>query len=83
MKYLPIGSVITLRGGSQPIMIYGRRQTNEQNNTDWDYVACMYPEGYIGDEYTVFFDNEDIDKILFTGFQTKIDFEMQKLLNKN
>ena len=81
MNYLPIGSVVTLRGGGQPIMIYGRKQKNIKNNTIWDYVACMYPEGNIGDEYTIFFDNKDIENILFTGFQTKIDIKMQKLLN--
>jgi len=41
----------------------------------------MYPEGNIGDEYTIFFDNEDIANVLFKGFQTKIDIEMQKLLD--
>ena len=81
MNYLPIGSVVTLRGGSQPVMIYGRKQKNMKNNTTWDYVACMYPEGNIGDEYTIFFDGEDIANVLFKGFQTKIDIEMQKLLD--
>ena len=81
MNYLPIGSVVTLHGGGQPIMIYGRKQKNMKNNTIWDYVACMYPEGNIGDEYTIFFDNEDIANVLFKGFQTKIDIEMQKLLD--
>lgn len=80
MNYLPIGSVVTIKGGSQPIMIYGRKQINEKNNTQWDYVACMYPEGNLGDNYNVFFDNEDIDKLFFTGFKTAIDAEMQRLL---
>ena len=81
MNYLPIGSVVTLQGWSQPIMIFGRKQINEDHNTRWDYVACLYPEGNIGDTYNVFFDTEDIQDVLFAGYQTKIDLEMQKLLN--
>ena len=83
MNYLPIGSVVTLRGGSQPLMIYGRKQINTENNTEWDYIACMYPEGSLGDEYTVFFDHEDIQNLLFKGFETRIDLEMQKILNQS
>ncbi len=81
MNYLPIGSIITLKGGSQPLMIFGRKQINADHDTQWDYVACLYPEGNIGDEYNVFFDREDIKDVLFVGYQTKIDIEMQRLLN--
>ena len=80
MGYLPIGSVITLQGGSQPLMIYGRKQVNADRHTNWDYVACLYPEGNIGDVYNVFFDKEDIERVLFVGYQTRIDTEMQRLL---
>lgn len=82
MNYLPIGSVVTLRGGSQPLMVFGRKQINADRNTQWDYVACLYPEGNIGDAYNVFFDAEDIQDVLFVGYQAKIDLEMQKLLNQ-
>ncbi len=82
MNYLPIGSVVSRPGGSQPLMIYGRKQINTKDDTQWDYVACMYPEGSIGDEYTIFFDRDDIEQVIFKGFQTKIDLEMQKILNQ-
>ncbi len=80
MNYLPIGSVVTLQGGSQPIMIYGRKQIDE-NDGEWDYLACMYPEGNLGEKYNVFFDHKDIENVLFKGYDTVIDREMQKFLN--
>ena len=83
MKYLPIGSVVVLNNGGQPVMIYGRKQIQQQNEILWDYVACLYPEGNLGEEYNVFFNNEDINQILFTGFQTQIELQMQKILNKS
>ena len=55
MNYLPIGTVVTLVNGTKPIMIYGRKQMQEGNDRIWDYVACLYPEGNLGDRYNVFF----------------------------
>ena len=31
MTYLPIGTVVTLVNGTKPIMIYGRKQTQQGN----------------------------------------------------
>ena len=64
MKYYPIGTVVTLKEGNRPIMIYGRKQIQERENILWDYVACLYPEGNIGDEYTFFFQQEEIGQVL-------------------
>ena len=44
MKYYPIGTVVTLVNGDRPIMIYGRKQFQENTDNIWDYVACLYPE---------------------------------------
>ncbi len=82
MKYLPIGSVVVLNDGTQPVMIYGRKQINSQTGKEWDYVACLYPEGNIGEEYNVFFNTNDITETLFVGFETKIDMQLQELLNR-
>lgn len=82
MKYLPIGSVVALGDGSQPVMIYGRKQINSDTNVEWDYVGCLYPEGNLGEEYNVFFNIEDIKQTLFIGFQTRIDMQLQEMLNR-
>ena len=83
MKYLPIGSVVTLSGGDRPIMIYGRKQVQENSNLIWDYVACLYPEGNLGDEYTIFFNEEEIEKINFLGYESKEESKMQQILNQS
>ena len=62
MKYYPIGTVVTLKDGDRPIMIYGRKQIQEDTNYIWDYVACLYPEGNLGDDYNIFFQHEEIEK---------------------
>ena len=44
---LPIGSVVLLKGGVKRLMIYGVRQTDKKDNTEYDYIGVLYPEGNI------------------------------------
>lgn len=81
MKYYPIGTVITLTGGDRPLMIYGRRQKQQTTGLEWDYVACLYPEGNLDEEHTVFFQNEEIENVLFTGYLSEFEERMQDILN--
>lgn len=67
-KYLPIGSVVTLKGGTKNIMIYGRRQLSADTGKLYDYVACFYPEGNISENYTFLFDHAQIEKVIFEGY---------------
>ena len=83
MKYYPIGTVVTLKDGNRPVMIYGRKQIQESSNLIWDYVACLYPEGNLGDEYTIFFQNEEIGTINHLGLSCKADDRMQQILTQN
>ncbi len=82
MKYLPIGTVVTLVNGTKPIMIYGRKQMQQGKQKIWDYVACLYPEGNIGDEYNVFFQHEEIAKIHHLGMESEDESRLQEILNR-
>jgi len=66
-KYLPIGSVVTLNNGDKKLMIFGRRQRDTANDTEFDYVGCPYPEGNIGPKATFLFNHDDIGWIHFLG----------------
>lgn len=82
MKYLPIGTVVTLVNGTKPIMIYGRKQMQEGNEKVWDYVACLYPEGNLGDQYNVFFQHEEIEVVYHYGMESADEDKLQTVLNK-
>jgi hypothetical protein len=73
-QFFPIGSVVLLEGGDKRLMIYGIMQINPQDNRQYDYIGCLYPEGFIGSEHNYLFNNDDIKKVDFVGY---IDAEQQ------
>lgn len=68
--YLPIGSVVSLKGIEKRVMIYGIAQEviQEEESKIYDYLACIFPEGHVGEE-KILFNQEDISAIFFIGFQ--------------
>lgn len=67
-ELLPIGTVVKLKDGEKSLMIYGVFQNHTESNTQYDYVACLYPEGNISHEFTYLFNHEQIDEIEYLGF---------------
>lgn len=70
---LPIGSVIVMKEGEQPLMIFGIKQVESgglfKKEKEYDYVCVPYPQGNMGPGSTFFANHEDIDRILFRGFE--------------
>jgi len=67
-ELLPIGSIVILENGEKKIMIYGRKQIAVKTNEEYDYVACLYPEGNINEDFTYLFNHSDIKEVVFTGY---------------
>lgn len=78
---LPIGSVVSLKGGTKNLMIYGVKQTNTDDNVEYDYIGVMYPEGFIGREYQFLFNHSDIDDVIYMGYEDKEREEFISKLN--
>lgn len=74
-KYLPIGSVVLLKNATKRIMIYGRKQIQVGTDIEWDYIACLYPEGNINEEFMYLFNHDQIDKIYSLGYQDDEEFK--------
>ena len=79
-ELLPLGSIVILENGEKKIMIYGRRQLAITNQEEYDYVACLYPEGNINDEFTYLFNHSDIKEVIFTGYSDDDEIEFLKVL---
>lgn len=79
-KYLPIGTVVMLKGGTKRVMITGFCVMQEGNKKKmWDYSACLYPEGMLSSRENCLFDHEQIDKVYYLGL---IDDEEKEFKNK-
>lgn len=67
---LPIGSIVRLKEGEKRLMIGGIKQfAVDGNGEEYDYFGVLYPEGHIGDEFQYLFNHEDIEEIIFRGYE--------------
>lgn len=66
---LPIGSVVILKGGIKKLMITGMKiSTEETPGKFYDYVGVLFPEGFMGAKSCFLFNHNDINDIVFTGY---------------
>ncbi len=69
VAYLPIGSVVLLKDAQKRVMIYGRRMKAKDEDKEYDYMGCVYPEGASTGDEVLLFNQEQISMIHFIGFQ--------------
>ena len=68
-ELLPIGSVVLLMGGIRKLMITGIKvSTPEQEDTMFDYIGVLYPEGFMGEVGNFMFNHSDISDVIFKGY---------------
>lgn len=78
---LPIGSVVTLKGGEKKVMIIGICQfqavAGEEKPRIWDYVGCPFPEGYQGPSEGYLFNGDQIENVYVLGYQDEEQMAMK------
>ncbi len=80
-RFLPVGSVVLLEGGTKELMITGFCPIVEENKV-FDYCGCLYPEGIISSDQNCVFNNNQIKEILYLGFISDKEKEFKnKLIN--
>ena len=91
-RFLPIGTVVLLKGGKRKLMImsyciipsgdvYDKDGKVDTQGKMFDYGACFYPEGMVTSDQLFAFDHEQIDKVCFMGYETEEQKEISKVLN--
>lgn len=84
-KFLPIGTVVMLKGGTKRVMISGFCAIDGQNsgeNKMWDYSGCLYPEGFLSSTQTCLFDHSQIEKIYHYGLIDEEEEEFKSQLKE-
>ena len=82
-EVLPIGSVVLLKGGTKRLMITGFCSIDNDNTSKvYDYTGCIYPEGIINSNEIRLFDDNQIDKVYFRGFEDDEQIQFRNILEK-
>lgn len=77
--YLPIGSVVLLKNATKRLMIIAIKTTDTGSLIEYDYGAVLYPEGYISANKIYLFNNKDVAKVFYPGYD---DDERRQFLRK-
>ena len=82
MELLPLGTIVVLRDGYKKLIVIGRKIYSGNGEKLNDYLGCLYPEGYLGEEYCYVFNNEDIDQVIYKGYSDLEDEVFTKTLKE-
>jgi len=82
-NYLPLGSIVILKGGVKKLMIISRGMAVKINNEEqfFDYGGVHYPEGLIG-EQVAYFNHDGIVKTVHEGYSDDDDKMMVDAINE-
>lgn len=81
-RFLPVGTVVLLKGGKKRVMIIGFcAMAKEKEGKIFDYSGCIYPEGLMASNQTCMFDHSQIEKIFFKGLVDEEETEFKAKLN--
>lgn len=81
-KYLPIGTVVMLKGGKKRIMITGFACKTANSDKIYDYCGCLYPEGFIASNQNLLFNHDQIESISFIGLIDEEEKKFKQKLNR-
>lgn len=76
---LPIGTVVLLKDSTKRAMIVGLCQKGVSNQRLYDYAGVVFPEGFVGGDKMLLFDNNQIERLFALGYQ---DAEQLAFLSK-
>lgn len=81
-KFLPIGSVVRLKGATRYLMVTGFcvRKAEENDDEMYDYLGCVYPQGVVSSELNFLFNHDQIEEFAFKGFVCEAETEFKKKL---
>lgn len=83
IDYLPLGSVVILKGGTQKVIINSRGLVSLMTEPSgfFDYGGSVYPQGIVGDKI-LYFNHCDIAKVIFRGYTDEDDTMMVNNINE-
>ena len=90
-KFLPIGTVVLLKGGKRELMItsycimpsgdvYDKNGKVDVTGQVFDYGACFYPEGIVTSDQLFACNHEQIERVCYMGYKTQQQIDVSNML---
>ena len=77
---LPIGTVVSLKGGNKKLMITSFWVSDEETDERYDYCGVLYPEGMLDSSMHYLFNIEDIVEVHYLGYFNEEEEEFKRVL---
>lgn len=86
-RFLPIGTVVQLKGIHKELMItcYCIFPTGDKMKSEremFEYGGCPYPEGILDSNTVNAFNHDQIERVIFLGYESTRQKELSKILNQ-
>ena len=86
-KFLPVGTVVMLDGGTKRIMINGFCAIDpEEPKKLYDYSGVLFPEGALSSDQALLFNHDQIKEVYHMGLEDdesrKFNLKIKMLLEK-
>jgi len=83
IDYIPLGSVVYLKGGIKKILVVARaiNVANDGKQYFFDYGGVLYPEGITGDQMA-YFNHNDVSSVFFRGCDDEENKGMTEAINQ-
>ena len=80
LTFLPVGSVVRLKGGERNVIIIGYTPIEAGKTEMWDYLGGMWPTGVITSDRNLLFNRDQIEEVIFEGFTNEVELEFRTKL---
>ena len=81
--YLPVGSVVLLKGAKQKVVVLGYAVKEDGEDKIWDYLGAPFPVGIIKSDMNLLFDKSQITKIYHTGYKDEDSVKFLEALERD
>ena len=81
--YLPVGSVVLLKGAKQKVVVLGYAVKDDGGDKIWDYLGAPFPIGVIKSDMNLLFDKSQISKIYHVGYEDEDSVEFLEALERD
>jgi hypothetical protein len=80
LTFLPVGSVVRLKGGERNVIIIGYTPIEAGKTEMWDYLGGMWPTGVITSDRNLLFNRDQIEEVIFEGFTNEVELDFRTKL---